>query len=119
MRSVHRVCRRTGLVPTLAAALLATGCATTPQGQSSFALPQQVEAALSPADHEALALRYEQEATEARTRAEEHRALLASYQSGPQYRCIDSEYNHKTARAVHLMSLRPASGGGNSLGSPS
>lgn len=80
--------RSTTLGALAIAALLAAGCAATPPAPP-VPLSQQVESAQSPADHRALAQRYEQEAEEARKRARDHRALLASYQRGPQYRWID------------------------------
>lgn len=69
-----------------AAAVLGTACATTrPSGGTPAGLAQQVAAARTAADHEALADRYERDAAMAKARAQDHRALSQSYQSGVQY----------------------------------
>lgn len=52
------------------------GLATAP----SPALQQQIEAARSPADHEALAKYYDAEVAKARARVAEHRKMANSYQ---------------------------------------
>jgi hypothetical protein len=46
-------------------------------------LVQQIESAKTPADHEALAARYEQMAADARKQAERHRKMAAGYAAGP------------------------------------
>lgn len=69
-----------------AAAVLGTACATTQlSGGTPAPLAQQVAAARTAADHEALADRYERDAAMARARAQDHRVLSQSYRSGPQY----------------------------------
>jgi hypothetical protein len=70
--------RRIAAVLVLATAALAgcAGLATTP----SAALQQQIEAARSPADHQALAKHYVAEAAAARAKAAEHRKMSTSYQ---------------------------------------
>lgn len=73
----------------LALGILAAGCAATPSGEPAPALSPQIEAARTPADHEALAQEYERRAAQARAEAEQHRALLAAYKRGTQYRWID------------------------------
>ncbi len=55
------------------------GVATSP----SAALQQQIEAARTPADHEALAAYYVDKALAARTSAEEHRRMGKTYQGSP------------------------------------
>lgn len=72
----------------LALGLLAAGCAATPSGEPA-ALSPQVEAARTPTEHEALAQQYERRAAQARTEADQHRALAASYKRGTQYRWVD------------------------------
>lgn len=76
---------------TLAAAALtmfAVGCATAPNGDAP-ALVGQVEAARTPAEHEALAQEYDRQASRAREQAEQHRALLSTYRRGTEYRWVD------------------------------
>lgn len=70
----------------LAAALLVvgialSGCAGVATAPSP-ALLQQIESATTPADHEALAAYYTQEAAKARANAAEHRKMAKSY-GGP------------------------------------
>lgn len=55
------------------------GIATSP----SAALQQQIEAARTPADHEALAAYYVDKALSARASAEEHRRMEKTYQGSP------------------------------------
>lgn len=72
----------------IALAIFAAGCATAP-ASDDYTLSRQVEAARTAAEHEALAQQYDDRAARARRQAEQHRALLASYEHGPQYRWID------------------------------
>lgn len=66
-------------------ALVVAGCAAGPASYASRPLPDQVLAAQTAADHEKLALRYEEEAASARVRAADHRKLGKSYLEGRQY----------------------------------
>lgn len=82
---MHRTNKLAGIPAFLvvfAAAVLALGQAAV---ASEPSLAQQVQTARTPADHEALAKRYEEEAAQARSRAQDHRLLSKSYQSGTQY----------------------------------
>lgn len=73
LRSTRRV---TALMLLFGAAL--AGCAELGTSTSP-ALQQQIEAARTPADHEALAAYYVNEAAAARTKATEHRKMGKSY----------------------------------------
>lgn len=74
----------------LALGMLAAGCASVPSdGARALPLSQQIESARTPTEHDAIARKYDQQAAQARTRVDEHRAIYAAYQRGPQYRWID------------------------------
>lgn len=76
-----RPSRRTAGV-LLAVGIALSGCAdliTSP----SRTMQQQIEAARTPADHEALAAYYVKEAADARGKAEDHRKMGKSYASWP------------------------------------
>lgn len=62
------------------------GCATAAPAAAGASLAQRVQTARNPADHQAIASEYERLAAEARERAASHRAALAVYQHGAQYR---------------------------------
>lgn len=71
-----------------ALSLFLAGCAARGD-RTEVTLSQQVEHATSRADHEALAQRYDAKAEASRREAADHRALLASYSAGTQYRWVD------------------------------
>lgn len=58
----------------IALAMLAAGCATAPTGGDD-ALARQIEAARTPAEHEAVAQEFDRQAARAREQAEQHRAM--------------------------------------------
>ena len=78
--------------------LFLAGCAA--RGERTDALAQQVEHATTAADHEALAERYDAKAEASRREAAEHRALLASYSAGTQYRWVDRAGTANGMRAM-------------------
>ena len=65
--------------------------ATTLAALAGVAIPagavslEAVEKASTPADHEALAAEYDQQAVDARKEAEKHRSMAAAYASGVKY----------------------------------
>ena len=73
-------------IPMLAAVLVLAfglgGCATDAK-LSSPSFEQQVEAAKTPTDHQAIAAIYDQKAAEARSQADVHRRMLKTYGAGP------------------------------------
>ena len=69
--------RRIALVILLGAAV--AGCASGPSAPSPELL-QQIAAARTPSDHEALAVYYERKATETRLSAKTHQKMAESYQ---------------------------------------
>ena len=73
--------------PTLV--VLASGCASMSPGVPVPPLPAEVEAAQTARQHEALAVRFEQEAQRRLEEAKGHRALGTAYQRGPQYHWIN------------------------------
>lgn len=75
LRSTRRVTAMMLLVGVALAGCAEMGISTPP------AIQQQIEAARTPADHEALAVHYVNEATAARTKAMEHRKMGKSYSS--------------------------------------
>ena len=56
------------------------GCAVGPTSVPAVVTQQRIEAARTPADHEALAADYAKDAVSARAKAAEHRKMAASYQ---------------------------------------
>lgn len=81
---------KTRLVAVLAPLLaLAAGCASMPPSTPAIPSPAQAEAARTPEQHEALAMRFEQEARRLVAEAKQHRELGAAYQRGPQYQWIN------------------------------
>ena len=75
-KSSHR------LVSALALSVVLAGCASGPKPHSPELL-QQIEAARSPTDHEALATHYVQQAAGARASAAAHRKMAVSYARMP------------------------------------
>ena len=76
MKTNPKLSRR--IASALLLSVVLSGCAgvsTTP----SAALLQQIESATTPADHEALAAYYTQEAAKARANAAEHRKMAKAY----------------------------------------
>jgi hypothetical protein len=83
----------------LVAGIALAGCAemiTSP----SPAIQQQIEAARTPADHEALATYYVKEAAAARRQAEDHRKMGKAYTSFPGGRGGGSWSAHCNAQAA-------------------
>lgn len=70
----------------LLASIVLAGCAVGPTRVPSVVNQQKIEAARTPADHEALAADYAQDAVGARAKAAEHRRMAPSYQSYPSLR---------------------------------
>ena len=66
----------------LAVGIALSGCAELMTSPSP-AMQQKIEAARTPADHEALAAHYVKEAADARAKAEEHRQMGKSYSKWP------------------------------------
>lgn len=64
------------------ASVLFGGCASNAPALSSHQLPMRVEAARTRADHDAIALHYDREATAAHTTADRHRRLAETYKGG-------------------------------------
>ena len=73
-----RISKASITVVTLASVLFG-GCASNVPALSSHELPMRVEAARTRADHDAIALHYEREATAARATADKHRRLAETY----------------------------------------
>jgi hypothetical protein len=65
--------------------------------------PEAVEKASTPADHEALAAQYDQEATEDREEAAKHRAMADTYGSGVTYGKV--AHSGKGAMKLHCQRL--------------
>ncbi len=64
----------------LSIGLALTGCAGTAPSAPTPSLQQRIEAARSPADHQALAAYFNGEAATARAKAAEHRDMILAYQ---------------------------------------
>jgi hypothetical protein len=66
----------------LSVAALGVALCTGAQAGDAVVTPAQIAAAKTPADHEAIAVAYEQEATSLETKAKEHDAMAKAYSSG-------------------------------------
>jgi hypothetical protein len=66
------------IVPVLLLGVVLAGCATSPNNPPPE-LVQKIESARTRSDHEGLVATYAQEATAARTKAEEHRKMALMY----------------------------------------